>query len=126
LAGDGRLKISTVTVRIRLGAPMPYKNTEKHKKAKHDWYVKNQELTKQRTKKSHKEYLERNQNFIRELKGQNPCTDCRKYYPWYVMDFDHLRDKKYDLKFMVHHAYSLEAIKKEIDKCELVCSNCHR
>jgi hypothetical protein len=27
---------------------------------------------------------------------------------------------------MVHDGFSLAAIKKEIEKCEIVCANCHR
>lgn len=43
------------------------------------------------------------------------------------MDFDHVRGiKKYNIAHMVKLAYSIEAIKKELEKCELVCSNCHR
>lgn len=55
-----------------------------------------------------------------------PCADCNKEYPYYVMDFDHVRGKK---KFNIGagaNSYSLRVIEKEIDKCEVVCSNCHR
>ena len=60
---------------------------------------------------------------IRKLKDI-PCTDCKQNYPWYVMDFDHLRDKT----FNIGHAFSRskEKILEEIAKCEVVCSNCHR
>lgn len=33
--------------------------------------------------------------YVKKLKEENPCTDCGKYYPHYVMDFDHLNDKKF-------------------------------
>lgn len=57
-----------------------------------------------------------------------PCTDCGVMYPWYVMDFDHLdpTTKVNDIARMVNHGLAMETIQKEIDKCELVCSNCHR
>lgn len=53
-----------------------------------------------------------------------PCTDCGVSYPWYVMDFDHLRDKEFNLC----HAQKLSKnrVLDEIAKCEVVCSNCHR
>lgn len=59
--------------------------------------------------------------------GDNPCLDCGKSYPYYVMDFDHVRDvKKFDLSVAARHCKSLKSIDIEIVKCNLVCSNCHR
>lgn len=63
--------------------------------------------------------------WLRLLKESSPCKDCGIYYPFYVMDFDHLQDKK----FLISRAAPLlckEKILIEIAKCELVCSNCHR
>jgi len=65
--------------------------------------------------------------FIRESKNK-PCTDCHISYPYYVMDFDHL--PQYEKSFEIGRSFvsgrSMEQIKKEIAKCELVCANCHR
>jgi hypothetical protein len=57
---------------------------------------------------------------------QKPCTDCKVSYPAYAMDFDHLGDKEYDISRMPARGFSIEKIQLEIDKCELVCANCHR
>lgn len=58
---------------------------------------------------------------------RNPCTDCGQSYHPFVMDFDHIGDDKvYNIYEMVHSGYSLETVKAEIAKCELVCANCHR
>jgi hypothetical protein len=67
--------------------------------------------------------VETNRAWVRYLKESNPCTDCGRYYPYYIMEFDHLRDKRYSISTMMCH--SAENIQKEIDKCELVCGNCH-
>lgn len=64
--------------------------------------------------------------YVNEIKSTTPCTDCGKLYPHYVMDFDHLHDKKFEIGRFAHCGYSLEIVKEEIKKCELVCSNCHR
>ncbi len=53
-----------------------------------------------------------------------PCTDCQVRYPHYVMDFDHLRDKIYTIGEALW--LNKELLLKEIEKCEVVCSNCHR
>lgn len=61
-----------------------------------------------------------------ELKSK-PCVDCKNSYPFECMDFDHVKGvKKHDVCFMTTRRYSKEMIQEEIDKCELVCSNCHR
>jgi hypothetical protein len=55
-----------------------------------------------------------------------PCADCQVSYPYYVMDFDHVRGTK---KFDVGTATStktMKALSEEIAKCEVVCANCHR
>lgn len=65
-------------------------------------------------------------NIILKIK-QAPCTDCKVNYPYYVMDFDHVRGtKKYDISSMASRGGKIEHLLDEISKCELVCSNCHR
>ena len=62
-----------------------------------------------------------------ELKSK-PCTDCKQKFPVCCMDFDHRQGtiKSYNIGSMFAHHYSRELIHIELDKCELVCSNCHR
>jgi hypothetical protein len=31
--------------------------------------------------------------FVRRYREENPCTDCGKLFPWYVMEFDHLEGR---------------------------------
>lgn len=69
----------------------------------------------------------RNQEYVNALKN-NPCTDCGNTFHFVAMDFDH-RDKKEKHKSisrMVNEGISVLGIQKEIDKCDLVCANCHR
>jgi hypothetical protein len=71
-----------------------------------------------------KKYLDSRRAIIREAKSK-PCSDCYITYPYYVMDFDHVRGiKKNDVAKMC--SSSIEALKTEIAKCEVVCANCHR
>lgn len=55
-----------------------------------------------------------------------PCADCKKSYPYWVMDFDHLEDKVMDVSKLVKRRAGISKVKAEIEKCEVVCSNCHR
>jgi L-lysine 2,3-aminomutase len=62
---------------------------------------------------------------LAEIKEKSGCVDCREKNP-IVLDFDHLKDKKYNVSRMIHDGFSWKAILKEINKCEVVCANCHR
>ena len=62
---------------------------------------------------------------LNELKAR-PCKDCKRSYPPYVMDFDHLGDDKFTNLAKMVGRYSWAKILEEVEKCELVCSNCHR
>ena len=61
--------------------------------------------------------------FVRGVKDV-PCIDCGIKYPYYVMQFDHLRDKEFNIS-TAKNWHSLNKIKKEVLKCEVVCANCH-
>src|SRR5690606_4275050 len=63
---------------------------------------------------------------INELKDQVPCTDCGIPYPYYIMDFDHIKGKKIANVSDMTGRFGWDKIQKEINKCEIVCSNCHR
>lgn len=77
-------------------------------------------------KRRHK-YYKLKRKLIDELKDV-PCKDCRKKYPSYVMDFDHIDGnlKLGNVASMITRNLSLENIKNEIEKCDILCANCHR
>lgn len=52
-----------------------------------------------------------------------PCADCGRKYPGYVMQFDHIRDKKFCVA--CYGGKSVKTVLAEIAKCEVVCANCH-
>ena len=62
----------------------------------------------------------------KEIKEKNPCMDCKIWYPYYVMDFDHVRGRKHKNVAELIDTLSKKKIDEEIAKCEIVCSNCHR
>lgn len=66
---------------------------------------------------------DRGRLIIREAKDK-PCTDCHTKYPFYVMQFDHIsNNKEHTIARMIQK--KSEIIMAEIDKCEVVCANCH-
>lgn len=87
-------------------------------------YKENKVAYKIRVKQHRKEgYLSPGVVFIRQLKESNPCTDCNKYFPFYVMQFDHLENKLKDIARLVNGP--MNVLVAELKKCELVCANCH-
>ena len=64
--------------------------------------------------------------YLQRLK-EEPCVDCGRCYPYYVMDFDHVRgEKSFGIATVGGMSRSLKIIKEELEKCDLVCANCHR
>lgn len=57
---------------------------------------------------------------------EKPCADCGHRYPYYVMQFDHVRgSKEFDLCTAASKNASYARIDAEIAKCDVVCANCH-
>ena len=57
----------------------------------------------------------------------NPCIDCGNSFHPFVMDLDHVRGNKIsDVSLMIIRKKPRLLILTEIEKCDLVCSNCHR
>lgn len=55
------------------------------------------------------------------------CADCSVKYPHYILEFDHRPDKrKVDVVYRVLRKHGKEAAWKEVSKCDVVCSNCHK
>lgn len=74
-----------------------------------------------------KERTKRHKRVIDAIKSSRPCTDCRIHFPSFVLDFDHVPErgtKEKDISDLP--SYSLSVILDELDKCEVVCANCHR
>ena len=88
---------------------------------------------KEHYKKNKEYYINKSKNYrnklkdiIREIKAKATCKDCDKHYHYSQMQFDHLRDKNFTISSAVGAGVvSMKVILEEIDKCEIVCANCH-
>ncbi len=94
------------------------KNKIKRKKYLKEWRLNNLDKSRNNAIRAY--------NRVREIieKAKNkPCIDCNIKYPHYVMDFDHIKGNK-----LINVGRTRSTLKtlKEIKKCEVVCSNCHR
>lgn len=98
-----------------------YKDKEAQRATWRRYYYRNKEKNVSTNNKA----KSRNLDFINSLKNL-PCIDCGGVFPPYVMDFDHIEDKTASISSLVHSGVSISRIQKELEKCELVCANCHR
>lgn len=106
----------------------PKTSKEAKRKARQKWFEKNknnEEFQKRQTEIKTKT-KDRNREFIRSLKENRACQDCGNFFHWTAMDFDHRGDKIISISTMSVSSYSIEKILNEVNKCDLVCSNCHR
>ena len=105
---------------------MAYKNKKDQKEAAKRHYEANKEKVIARSSKRNKKQRIRNRAFVNQIKELSHCVDCGEQDPL-VLDFDHIKgDKIAPVSDMVYRSYCVESIQKEIDKCEVRCSNCHR
>jgi len=65
-------------------------------------------------------------NWVLEIKQNSSCTKCGEDRHW-VLDFHHLdpNEKDIDVSSLVKTA-NKQRILDEINKCVVLCSNCHR
>ena len=54
----------------------------------------------------------------------HPCVDCGEDDPL-VLEFDHIQEKAFSIAQGLRER-SWQSILDEIEKCEVVCANCHR
>ena len=66
-------------------------------------------------------------DFLHKYKEFHGCGDCGSKFPYYVLDFDHRdpNNKSYQ-PAKLSETGSWEKMLAEINKCDVVCANCHR
>lgn len=86
------------------------------------YYYKNREKEKQRTKQRTKKL----KKWFKEYKKNFECENCGEDHPA-CLDFHHPGEKDSGVTELVSRKNtSKKRIKEEINKCEVLCANCHR
>ena len=97
---------------------MPYKDKDKQRKYQREWAQKNGDRARKKKYKKLRAII---------IKAKNvPCADCGEKYPYYVMDFHHVDPSKKNFTMNKHGNRGIEVILAEIEKCIVLCANCHR
>ena len=92
------------------------------------------DMSKEHYRRNRGDYIARNKRYrqefldrINEYKSGKPCADCGGSFHFCAMDFDHLDPtKKVAPIARLRVLGSWTRVLDEIEKCELVCANCHR
>ena len=91
-----------------------------------DWYQRNKKKHVKNVRERRDKVVEESRQFVWNYLSSHPCVDCGESNP-VVLEFDYVRGrKKMIVSQLVQHGYGIKAIKKEIVKCEVRCSNCHK
>ena len=91
------------------------------------WHQRNKERRLKDIKANKKAYIRRNLDFMYEYLESKCCVDCG-ITDIRVLEFDHRPgcDKKGNVGDIARKPASLAALKAEIAKCDIRCSNHHR
>src|SRR5918911_1564647 len=91
------------------------------------YYEKNKALYMAKNRRNKARQRRRLQAILLAAK-QQPCQDCGgTFHPW-VMEFDHREGsvKLAAVGNLVGRGCTDERLRAEINKCDVVCANCHR
>jgi len=105
---------------------MPYKDKNKRVEYSREygkiWYQAHKEEVMERRKKRQPDIREWYKNY----KGILCCADCGEKHPA-CLQFHHKNkeEKHFNIAEVADRASSIKALKEEIDKCEVLCVNCH-
>jgi len=102
---------------------MPYKDPKKQKLAQRQYYLNN----KQKYADVLKYRRLRNKQYAWDVKHKIACKYCGENDPC-CLNFHHIDSHKKvnTVAQLIRNATSLKKLQEEIDKCEVVCVNCHR
>lgn len=102
------------------------RNPKRRKEICRNWYWSTPKQYRDNLKAMYAAERRELRDWIDGIKLKSGCVDCgyKKYSE--ALDFDHLRDKKCDIAGMCNWRLPKESILKEMQKCEIVCANCHR
>lgn len=82
-------------------------------------------------RESHKDLVKKSKNekrnFVSELKLSLGCAKCGYKKCARALHFHHLdpQNKGFEISWATFKGISIEKLKAEIEKCQLLCSNCH-
>ena len=106
---------------------MPYKDKDKQREKNREYQKKHYQNNKEYYITKSRESKQKTREDFKEYKKQLSCEFCGENHPA-TLDFHHRdkNEKKIIVSSAVGRGWGIESIQQEIDKCIVLCSNCHR
>ena len=97
-------------------------NQERRREARRKWYANNKPKSCDKVRKRKKELREWFINYKQQLE----CKICGENHPA-TIQFHHKNpeEKEIEISKTINQGWSKERIMTEINKCEILCANCH-
>jgi hypothetical protein len=91
-----------------------------------NWYEKNKDYQKENARSHRANYRQTAKEYVWDYMSTHPCVSCGESDP-HVLEFHHVRGEKVvEVSRLIGRGPSLEKLKAEIEKCDVLCANCHR
>ena len=99
------------------------RNQEKLREYRRRWYAANRQSAALAVKQRKREI----KSWLNQYKATLKCSRCPESHPA-CLEFHHREpsEKDINLAWAVSWGWSVERILREIDKCVVLCANCHR
>ena len=109
---------------------MPAKDPEKRRATVRAWYARTKHLRGEddfvRRKRNREAHQRRIADWYATLKSQLQCNRCGESHPA-CLQFHHADPtvKETSIAEAVRRGFSIRRLEAELDKCEVLCANCH-
>lgn len=121
-----RYRSKNKEARLKRDREYYYKNRERILNKKRQYNRDNAEESRSKASDRAKKQTQNRTEFLRNYKEAAGCLDCRVGYPHYILEFDHREGEEKIGPVGSLKRISMEKLMGEIDKCDVVCANCHR
>ena len=98
---------------------------ECHHKHQNNWYERHKEQHLENVHARKRRVRDDAREYVWQYLSTHPCISCGASDP-VVLEFHHREGKDNAVSEMVAGGYPIHTIQKEIDKCDVLCANCHR
>ncbi|MBV6446331.1 MAG: hypothetical protein IFNCLDLE_02623 [Ignavibacteriaceae bacterium] len=100
--------------------------SERKKQIWRDWYNRHKVELREFYKEKNNKRKNEIKAYLKKIKLDKSCVRCGFSDPR-ALEYHHTKgNKEFEIATAINMGYSIERINKEIEKCELICANCHR
>ena len=98
---------------------------ECHHRHQNNWYQSHKDQHLENVHERKRRVRDEAREYVWKYLSVHPCQNCGESDP-VVLEFHHRGGKDKAVSEMVAGGYPIHTIQAEIDKCDVLCANCHR